>query len=1134
MRNIFNTLTLNTHKLAIYYTLSVIITLCLLFIYSIQFNLFTNNIPPIETSSYTKIKWSSQTSSTCDSLPDFFQKIIDLTENSEFNYDLLRYPNGDYLTFGNTGMNDFDNEGFIMKFDSTGHIHWTKIIGVDAYCPPSNPGFTVDIFESLEDAVILGDSTAIISGQRILQTYGIDRGFIMKIDFDGNIIWSKEFNSNNISENQTLFGITKINDQEIFLSGTYGPFNSNRGFLLSIDQDGDSINQFSWGQGLHNSVNPISFKKGSSYYFLGSSSHISPFYNKTRGIVLFELDQNFTIISSKEIFSNISNITILPSIFNWIGTNELLYIPLYLGHNNSDPCSGMLLLDSSMNVKYSKSYRDTTLNITEVTNDLFLNKDGTITISMTDFYSYYFFDNGANPNESISYAKLDSMGNIIWHRVYGGTDRDPYAFIEPGPNGGIMIAGSSFSFNTEGSGLYLLRTDSSGYAGDCYEESYDLIVEDLPIIIEDVEIETDTFPYDLVNFFMPSRTIYPVARELCCTNYADAALQYVLPAYPCGDSVGIAISICNTGYVDLPANFPVTVYQSNPTLGNAQVVDYFLLENPLPPDSCFLFPRTILDTEEIFAVLGDPQMTSPYDLPCDFPLSPTIECDYYNNMRSATIPDTIEIVPFNDDYYLACPDEQYAINLIVPPYFSNPIWNEMWETDTLSVWVAGTYILEATTPCGEFFVDSVVVTEQYQHLEFEFSDTTLCQGDTLVIVSPLQANTSWTIYPGLVLSHECPNTQIGCISDTIYCNTPGQYLVEGRKTLGWLCGTKDTFNLTILSAIEQNFDNTLCAGSTITIQGQDYIANDTTLYFSFSGANGCDSTHIYNLHLADTFYTTINELACPGDTIWHEGHPIATGETQNFYFQSAIGCDSTVTIQVGLLDTYQTEQQQTICHGDSILIFNQWQSQPGFYEQYYTAINGCDSLHIIDLLVYPELNINSEIQASCPDEATGQIDIQILSGAVPFNFEWSNGMSADSNLQQATSGNYTLTITDVNACSQVFDFSIPVHTESSYAGACTPQWYAPTAFSPNGDGINDRFTFYGNERAIRIEQLQIWDRWGNQVFEANEIVFNDEALGWDGLLKGKVMRSAVFVWKARVLLEGGVVEVAYGDLLLMR
>ena len=78
------------------------------------------------------------------------------------------------------------------------------------------------------------------------------------------------------------------------------------------------------------------------------------------------------------------------------------------------------------------------------------------------------------------------------------------------------------------------------------------------------------------------------------------------------------------------------------------------------------------------------------------------------------------------------------------------------------------------------------------------------------------------------------------------------------------------------------------------------------------------------------------------------------------------------------------------------------------------------------------------------------------------------------------------------------------------------QIYIPSAFSPNGDGVNDRFTIFGDNTAKDINSLQIFDRWGNRVFEGKNLLPGDVNVGWDGMHQGKKLSPAVFVYFAEV------------------
>jgi gliding motility-associated-like protein len=95
--------------------------------------------------------------------------------------------------------------------------------------------------------------------------------------------------------------------------------------------------------------------------------------------------------------------------------------------------------------------------------------------------------------------------------------------------------------------------------------------------------------------------------------------------------------------------------------------------------------------------------------------------------------------------------------------------------------------------------------------------------------------------------------------------------------------------------------------------------------------------------------------------------------------------------------------------------------------------------------------------------------------------------------------------------------------------------YFPTAFSPTGDGINDVFLPFGNtDRISLVQDFNIFDRWGESVFNNTDFLPNDPANGWDGRLNGRPMNPGVFVYTATVLFVDGRVLVFKGDVVLIR
>jgi gliding motility-associated-like protein len=73
----------------------------------------------------------------------------------------------------------------------------------------------------------------------------------------------------------------------------------------------------------------------------------------------------------------------------------------------------------------------------------------------------------------------------------------------------------------------------------------------------------------------------------------------------------------------------------------------------------------------------------------------------------------------------------------------------------------------------------------------------------------------------------------------------------------------------------------------------------------------------------------------------------------------------------------------------------------------------------------------------------------------------------------------------------------------------------PNAFSPNADGENDQLCVPNNACIVSFV-LKIYDRWGEKVFETDNV--ND---CWDGMYKGRALNTAVFVYYLEAKLSNG-------------
>lgn len=75
--------------------------------------------------------------------------------------------------------------------------------------------------------------------------------------------------------------------------------------------------------------------------------------------------------------------------------------------------------------------------------------------------------------------------------------------------------------------------------------------------------------------------------------------------------------------------------------------------------------------------------------------------------------------------------------------------------------------------------------------------------------------------------------------------------------------------------------------------------------------------------------------------------------------------------------------------------------------------------------------------------------------------------------------------------------------------------FFPNAFSPNGDGANDVWQIFGNTKAIKQLDVKVFNRWGELVFESNDVNFK-----WDPVqfpFKGKPLDVGVYAYEAKLV-----------------
>ncbi len=316
---------------------------------------------------------------------------------------------------------------------------------------------------------------------------------------------------------------------------------------------------------------------------------------------------------------------------------------------------------------------------------------------------------------------------------------------------------------------------------------------------------------------------------------------------------------------------------------------------------------------------------------------------------------------------------------------------------------------------------------------------------------------------------------------------------------------------------------TLVTGDTVFFASQSCDPALTGVFTeTLTNQTGCDSTII----------TTVTLVT--GDTVFFASQscdPALTGVFTETLTNQA-GCDSTVITTI------------TLVTGDTVLIASQScdLTMAGVFTQNLTNQSGCDSTVITTITLIPGDMILLENE-TC-DPALAGTDMVFLTNQygcdsvvittislLPIDTTLLNNFTCE----PSETGLFELHFTGLNGCDSLVLLTVSLLPADSCLTAPTlPKVYAPNAFSPNGDGVNDLFLLFGNDQIEKIRSLQIYSRWGERVFEAFNLLPNDPSGGWDGSFRGKPMGPGVFLFYSEVLYKNGEVEIVKGDVNLLK
>ena len=294
-------------------------------------------------------------------------------------------------------------------------------------------------------------------------------------------------------------------------------------------------------------------------------------------------------------------------------------------------------------------------------------------------------------------------------------------------------------------------------------------------------------------------------------------------------------------------------------------------------------------------------------------------------------------------------------------------------------------------------------------------------------------------------------------------------------------------------------------------------------------ASSCELQMEYTVSYQKTD-TTLRAVLCEGESYTLADTTYQTAGTHVRKVISGTVCDSTVTLLLTVNPVIHYTQQKIICKGDSLMVGDSCYKQAGVYTTRVSRSPLCDSI------VTTTLTVDS-LFAVLPSEVTltegdsVQLQAEIISSAIP-RFLWQPDLGLSCSTCPSTwaspvqNQSYILRIENENLSCLVTD-TVRVTVRSCGI-------YAPNVFTPNGDGINDLFFVYGNSCVSIIQELVIYDRWGEILFRKTNFPASDPAFGWDGNYRNKSAANGVYPYKAKVALKNGRVKSYEGALTLVR
>lgn len=463
--------------------------------------------------------------------------------------------------------------------------------------------------------------------------------------------------------------------------------------------------------------------------------------------------------------------------------------------------------------------------------------------------------------------------------------------------------------------------------------------------------------------------------------------------------------------------------------------------------------------------------------------------------------------------------------------FSDGFTSTMSFTDTIShTYVTpGAYIpkllLSDNTGCQTSSVGLDTIKVDGIIPKFNTEPSPVCIGETFTFIDSSEGY--WNPVNSWVWTFDGNTSTLE--SPTYTINTPGTYPVTLVVTNAWGCTATITRELVVEPppVVWASRDTVVCVGDPATLYGYGAATYEwsepspTTL--SCTACNPTNATPV-----VETIYTV-------------------TGTDTR-------GCKDTATVTVGLrTHTISGAWGDTaVCFGVPVPLFDTgghtylWLPATGLNDNtianpiampphtvIYMAIARLGSCipdtNYVTVTIYPLPTIDAGPNQRVVAGSAAQINAK---GTDVATLLWtpSESLSCDDCFAPVATmtmnTTYHANVTSEHGCKASDSVTILIYCDNS-------QVFVPNSFTPNGDGQND--VFYPRGIGIKaVKTFRIYNRWGEMLFERENILLNDAVNAWDGSYKGGAPKPDVYVYIIEAICYTGDDVFIKGDVTIIR